>query len=107
MLMGAASSGRASVDRTTWGAPMSRYLVETDEPPASDALRALDRAQVRTPEVAVEQRYRPHDGTGPEVWLCRAPNAAHVEHWARSAGLVLRSIRQVDLSRVTDPEPGR
>ena len=86
---------------------MSRYLVETDDPPSRGAPRALDRARVRTPEVAVEQRYRPHDGTGPEVWLCRAPNAAHVEHWARSAGLVLRSIRQVDLSPVADREPDR
>ena len=87
---------------------MSRYLVETEEPPESVApTRALDRAELRTPEVAVERRYRPHDGTGPEVWLCRAPNAAHVEHWARSAGLVLRSIRQVDLAHVRDPEPDR
>jgi hypothetical protein len=49
----------------------------------------------RFPELVVEHRFVEHDATGHEVWVVRAPSAAHVERWVSASCSAVRSVQQI------------
>lgn len=76
---------------------MPLYLLDMDvtgEPDGGERARTSRRF----PEIVVEHRFVEHDRTGHEVWVFRAPSAAHVERWASATCSALRSLKQIEES---------
>jgi hypothetical protein len=73
---------------------MPRYLLDMERTATPDpgATAVISR---RFPEIAVEHRYTAHDLVGRELWVCRAPSAAHLERWAEASPFELRSLQQI------------
>ncbi len=83
---------------------MPRYLLDVQRTAPVDRGGSAS-ARWRFPEIAVEHRYVTHDRIGRELWVCRAPSAAHVERWAEAAPLELRSLRQIVETHAHQEEP--
>jgi hypothetical protein len=77
---------------------MSLYLFETGPISDSEVDLALALVSLRFPEIVVEHLYTSHSGGGAVVWVCRAPNLAHMQRWAEAGRLRPRHLRQVDLA---------
>ena len=77
---------------------MALYLLETEPTSDSEVERALALVSCRFPEIVVERLYTAHSGRGAVVWVCRAPNVAHMQRWAEAGRLRLSHLRQVDLA---------
>ena len=75
---------------------MPLFLFEA--PPITDRQRdlALQLAARRFPEISLEHRYSEHDGSGRDVWVCRATSADQLTRWAVAADLALGEVRRVD-----------
>ena len=85
---------------------MSLYLFETGPTSDSEVERALALVSHRFPEISVERLYTSHADRGTAVWVCRAPNVAHMQRWAEAGRLRLSHLRQVDLAAPrTDDRP--
>ena len=81
-----------------------------DAAPITDAERdaALRLAARRFPELALEQRFGEHDGSGDDLWVCRAPDPDRLARWAAAAGLEVGDIRHVEsLDLQTTKTPAR
>jgi hypothetical protein len=76
---------------------MPRYLFETNQTSDPQRVNADRLAVVRFPEVAVEHRYTDRgDHDRRELWVCKAPSAAHIQRFAAAAELVVAAVRHVD-----------
>jgi hypothetical protein len=87
---------------------MPRYLVETDERSIDRLAAAVDLADLRFPEVAVELRRR-SDPASPDVsssFVCRAPSVTHVRRWLGAAGIVEHSISINQTGHGNDEQTG-
>jgi hypothetical protein len=81
---------------------MPRYLLETPATTRIERARASFTASRRYPEVAIEQCFLVRDRAGScEMWVCVAPNEAHLRRWAEASGLALATLRRVD-ARATE-----
>lgn len=80
---------------------MPRYQLRTA--PMSDAARrhAAEVAARRYPEVDIVA-CDPQSAAGRDVWVCRAPDASHVERWATATAL---QPVEVDLLVTETPNP--
>jgi hypothetical protein len=76
---------------------MPHYLFETGLTSGPHVDAAIALSTQRFPEVALEHRYAAHDDNRREVWVCRAPNEAHLQRWAAAAHLELWSLQHVDV----------
>jgi hypothetical protein len=85
---------------------MSLYLFETGPTGDSEVEQALALVSRRFPEIVVERLYTSHSGCGADVWVCRAPNVAHMQRWAEAGRLRLSHLRQVDLADPRTDGPG-
>jgi hypothetical protein len=79
-----------------------RYLLETATTSAEDRKRAGATAAQRFPEVAIERYLSASDpADGRDLWVCRAPSAAHLRRWADACRLTLAALQTIDYERRT------
>jgi len=79
------------------GVVISLYLFETGPNSESEVDQELALVSLLLPEIVVESLYTAHSGRGAVVWVCRAPNVAHMKRWAEAGRLRLGHLREVDL----------
>ena len=75
-------------------------MLETASISAAEREQATATASLRFPEIAVEQRFSARDDNGGrDIWVCRAPSAAHLRRWAEACRFALAVLQPIDTDR--------